>query len=75
MKNLMSWDMASHPRSLEYTVMGLWHIVCNVAARFLCLVKAYIIQAYVSASRGHRSHYPQSLIRFFLEKIVFTKFT
>ena len=31
MKNLVSWDMTSHPKSLEYAVMVLWCIVCDVA--------------------------------------------
>jgi hypothetical protein len=47
----------------EYTVIVLWHIMCNVVAHFLCLVKAEISQAYVSADRGHSSHNPQSLLR------------
>jgi len=73
-KNLVSWDMTSHPKSLEYAVMVLWCIVCDVATLVcvcvcVCLVKAYMIQAYASASRGHRSHYTQSLIIFFLEKL------
>jgi hypothetical protein len=36
-KNRVLWDMTSHPGSLEYAVMVLWHIVCNVAARFFCV--------------------------------------
>ena len=36
-KNQLLWDMTSHPRSLEYAVTVLWHIVCNVAAHFLCV--------------------------------------
>lgn len=33
-------DMASHPRRSDCTIIVLWHIMCNVTAHLLCLVKA-----------------------------------
>jgi len=41
-KNVVSWDMTSHPKSLEYAVMVFWHIVCDVATLFLCVLSESI---------------------------------